>query len=67
MRNIYYCLLTIDLLMKDDLIISMKSMNKFFPPQGLRCLMSSVDILEAVDPTVDNLDTNSVRNLTGAR
>ena len=45
----------------------MKSMNKFFPPQGLRCLMSSVDILEAVDPTVDNLDTNSVRNLTGAR
>ena len=29
--------------------------------------MSSVDILEAVDPVVDNLDTNSVRNLTGAR
>ena len=29
--------------------------------------MSSVDILEAVDPTVDNLDTNSVSNMTGAR
>ena len=41
--------------------------NKKFFSQGLRCLMSSVDILEAVDPVVDNLDTNSVRNLTGAR